>query len=63
MRELGASWRESIEEIPLSGLLLMLRQEQAKRVENVMTLSDKELIERLDRARKTNVNGGKINGN
>lgn len=62
MRELGASWRESIEEIPLSGLLLMLRQEQAKRVENVMTLSDKELIERLD-ARKTNVNGGKINGN
>lgn len=62
MRELGASWRESIEEIPLSGLLLMLRQEQAKRVENVMTLSDKELIERLD-ARKTNENGGKINGN
>lgn len=62
MRELGASWRESIEEIPLSGLLLMLRQEQAKRVENVMTLSDKELIERLE-ARKTNVNGGKINGN
>ena len=41
----------------------MLRQEQAKRVENVMTLSDKELIERLDRARKTNENGGKINGN
>lgn len=62
MRELGASWRESIEEIPLSGLLLMLRQEQAKRVENVMTLSDKELIERLE-ARKTNVNGGKVNGN
>jgi len=62
MRELGASWRESIEEIPLSGLLLMLRQEQAKRVENVMTLSDKELIERLE-ARKTNENGGKINGN
>lgn len=62
MRELGASWRESIDEIPLSGLLLMLRQEQAKRVENVMTLSDKELIERLE-ARKTNVNGGKINGN
>lgn len=47
MKELKASWKESTQEIPISGLLLMLRQEQSYRVENVMTLSDKEMIDKL----------------
>lgn len=54
MKELGASWSDSVNEIPLQGLLLMLRQQQAQRVENIMTLSDKELIEEMDRKKKRN---------
>lgn len=52
MKELGASWRDSIDEIPLRGLLLMLRQQQAQRVENVMTLADKEMIDELVKRKK-----------
>lgn len=52
MKELGASWSEAVSELPLQGLLLMLRQQQAQRVENVMTLADKEMIDELTKKRK-----------
>lgn len=52
MSELGASWSDSINEIPLQGLLLMLRQKQAQRVDNVMTLADKEMIDELEQRKK-----------
>lgn len=52
MKELGASWSDAVHELPLQGLLLMLRQQQAQRVENVMTLADKELIDELMKKRK-----------
>ena len=52
MKELGASWSDAVTELPLQGLLLMLRQQQAQRVENVMTLADKEMIDELTKKRK-----------
>lgn len=52
MKELGSTWEAAISEIPIVGMLLMLRQQQAQHVENIMTLGDKEMIDELNKRGK-----------
>lgn len=52
MKELGSTWESAINEVPLVGMLLMLRQQQAQHVENIMTLGDKEMIDELNKRGK-----------
>lgn len=52
MKELGSTWEAAINSIPLVGMLLMLRQQQAQHVENIMTLGDKEMIDELNKRGK-----------
>lgn len=52
MKELGSTWDAAINSIPLVGMLLMLRQQQAQHVENIMTLGDKEMIDELNKRGK-----------
>ena len=52
MKNLGVSWDNAVSEMPLVGLLLMLRQQQSQRVENIMTLGDKEMIDELNKRGK-----------
>lgn len=52
MKNLGVSWEDAVSEMPLAGILLMLRQQQAQRVENIMTLGDKEMIDELNKRGK-----------